>query len=163
MLLKKVCISRWIISILSLLILNQIVHGLCAGIGMGYYTDPQYFDVWSKLMMPQPGPPPASFMFYSILFNLITSFFFVFVYLIISESIPGTGLVKKGLFYGLIVFMLSGISGALGMLLLINLPSGLIVLWTIESLIICIIGGILVAKIAKPSEVIQTATTENNK
>jgi len=151
MLLEKVKIWRWIISIIVILVLSLIVHNLGATIGMGYYMDTKYADVWSKIMMPEPGPPPASFMFYSIIFSLINSFFFVFVYLIISESVPGTGLVKKGFFYGLIVFMISGISSSLGMTLLINLPCGLILLWAIETLIIYIIGGIIVAIIAKPT------------
>jgi len=151
MLLKKVKIWRWIISIIVILVLSLIVHNLGAIIGMGYYMDTKYADVWSKIMMPEPGPPPASFMLYSIIFSLINSFFFVFVYLIISESVPGTGLVKKGFFYGLIVFMISGISSSLAMTLLINLPCGLILLWVIEALIIYIIGGIIVAIIAKPT------------
>lgn len=148
--LKKVKILRWIASIIAVLVISLIIHNLGATIGMGYYMDAKYTDVWSKIMMPEPGPPPPSFMLYSIIFSLINAFFFVFVYLIISESIPGTGLVKKGLFYGLIIFMISGISSALGLLLLINLPGGLILLWTIEALIIYIIGGIIVATIAKP-------------
>jgi len=151
MLLKRVKIWRWVVSIIAVLVLSQIVHGLGATIGMGYYMNDIYADVWSKIMMPEPGPPPASFMFYSIIFTLINSFFFVFVYLIISESVPGTGLVKKGFFYGLIVFMICGISSSLGMILLINLPCGLILLWAIEALIIYIIGGIIVAIIAKPT------------
>ena len=148
--LKKVKILRWIASIIAVLVISLIIRNLGATIGMGYYMDAKYTDVWSKIMMPEPGPPPPSFMLYSVIFSLINAFFFVFVYLIISESIPGTGLVKKGLFYGLIVFIISGISSALGLLLLINLPGGLILLWTIEALIIYIIGGILVATIAKP-------------
>lgn len=151
MLLEKVKIWRWIISIIVILVLSLIVHNLGAIIGMGYYMDAEYTDVWSKIMMPEPGPPPASFMFYSVIFSLINSFFFVFVYLIISESVPGTGLVKKGFFYGLIIFMITGISSSLGMTLLINLPCGLIILWAIEALIIYIIGGIIVAIIAKPT------------
>lgn len=148
---KKVKIGRWIAAIIVMLVINSIIHMIGATIGMGYYMNPDYFEVWSKIMMPEPGPPPASFMIYSIIFNLIASFIFVLVYLIIYDSLPGTGLTKKGLSYGLIIFMISGISGMLGMILLINLPAGLIGMWTVETLVINLLCGIFVALIAKPA------------
>ena len=35
-----------------------IVHMAGAIVDMGYYLMPDYFAVWSKIMMPVPGPPP---------------------------------------------------------------------------------------------------------
>jgi hypothetical protein len=150
MALKKAKISRWIISILTVIVVSQIIHWIGAAVGMKYYMDPNYFDVWSKLMMPEPGPPPISFMMYSLLFNLITSFIFVFVYLLLYDSIPGTKVLNKGFIYGLIIFIISGVSSALSLTLLMNLPCGLILSWTIEGFIIDITGGMLVAIIVKP-------------
>ena len=45
-------------------IIALIVHWIFAYVGMDYYLDPAYFPVWSKLMMPTAGPPPASFLYY---------------------------------------------------------------------------------------------------
>lgn len=130
-------------------IIAQIIYSLCAVIGMKYYTDPKYFSVWSKLMMPEPGPPPASFMGYSILFGLITAVLIVIVYNIIKKGIPGKTAVKKGLMYGLILFLAAGIPASLAMKLLINLPCGLVSLWTVESLVIYLLGGMVIAKLVK--------------
>ncbi len=48
------------ITAVAMTILAQIVHTLESILTMGYYTDPAYFQVWSKVMMPAAGPPPAS-------------------------------------------------------------------------------------------------------
>lgn len=127
----------------------QVIRSLCAMLGMKYYMDPKYFDVWSKLMMPTAGPPPASFLLYSILFGLITALLIVIVYNIIKKGIPGKTLVKKGLWYGLILFLAAGIPGSLALKLLINLPCGLITLWAAESLVIYLLGGMVIAKLVK--------------
>ncbi|NVM00810.1 MAG: hypothetical protein HWN67_00620, partial [Candidatus Helarchaeota archaeon] len=54
--LKKVKILRWIASIIAVLVISLIIRNLGATIGMGYYMDAKYTDVWSKIMMPEPGP-----------------------------------------------------------------------------------------------------------
>ena len=143
----KINIGKLMLAAVLFLVIAQIIHSLCAFCGMCYYIDPTYCQVWSKIMMPIPGPPPASFMLYSILFNFITGLLFSLVYVIIKSGIPGTSNIKKGLMYGLFVFLVAGIPGSLGLILLINLPLCLISLWLVEGLIIDLLGGIIVASI----------------
>lgn len=130
-------------------VLAQVVHSAGAFLTMGYYTMPQYLQVWSKIMMPSAGPPPASFYVYSLVFGIVSGVLFALVYGIVRSSVPGNTSAKKGITYGLLVFLVGGIPGYLALLLLVNLPSVLILYWAFESLVIYIIGGALVARIVK--------------
>lgn len=138
---------KFISIVLLSTIVAQIIHMVGAGFGMNYYTDPNYFPVWSKIMMPSSGPPPASFLYWSIGIGIITWALFTWVYTILKNSIPGSGYLQKGVMYGILVFLVSGLSGSLPLFLLINLPLGLIVLWGIEGFIILGINGIITAKL----------------
>lgn len=130
-----------------LTIIGQIVHTVGATLTMGYYTDPQYFPVWSNLMMPAEGQPPTSFILTSIGFGLIISLIFAWFYSIVQGSIPGNTTFSRGINYGLAVFLVAGVPFLLTLVLLINLPFGIIISWTIESLVIYLIGGVLAARI----------------
>lgn len=125
--------------------LSQIIHTLGSWLTMSYYTNDDYFAVWSKLMMPTAGPPPASFYLYSILFGIVGGILVAMVYGVVKNSIPGKTVAKKGLNYGLLVFLVGGVSGFLMLLLLINLPAALLLWWAFESLIVYLIGGMIIA------------------
>ena len=127
------------------MIISQIVHTIGSFLTMDYYTNPEYFSVWSKVMMPTAGPPPASFYYYSIMFVFINGVLLSLVYAYIKEGIPFKAWYKKGLMYGIILFLVEGISGTLGLYLLVNLPLMLLVHWAIQSLIIELLGGIAIA------------------
>ena len=71
-------------------IVSQIIHSIEAFATMDFYLDPNYFGVWSKIMMPGPGPPPAEFYYYSIdydeFFKVSNNFGVEFVE--VTHSIP---------------------------------------------------------------------------
>lgn len=138
---------KFALTVIISTIAAQIIHMIGAGFGMGYYTDPNYFPVWSNIMMPSSGPPPASFLYWSLAIGIVTWAFFTWGYTILKNSVPGSGYLQKGMMYGILVFLVSGFSGSLALFLLINLPKGLIVLWGIEGLIILGINGIITAKL----------------
>ncbi|MCX5725927.1 MAG: hypothetical protein NT030_01880 [Candidatus Saganbacteria bacterium] len=145
----KINVWKAIIAAVVIVIIAQIIHGIGAQVGMGYYLDPAYFSVWSKIMMPEAGPPPASFYYLSILFGFITYLLFAGIYPLLKGSIAGDGAIQKGLIYGIIVFLLGPVAGYLSLYLLINLPLGLILIWGVESFIIYLLAGAIVAWINK--------------
>jgi hypothetical protein len=130
-------------------VLAQIVHTIGAYATMGYYMMPEYFSVWSKIMMPNAGPPPLSFTVYALIFGAIGGILTAFVYGVVKNSVPGNRVSKKGLNYGLLIFMVAGIPSFLSMLLLINLPQTLILYWAVEWLIIDLLGGMLIARVMR--------------
>jgi hypothetical protein len=130
-------------------VIAEIWHTIGAFVGMSYYEDPNYFSVWSKIMMPVAGPPPAEFYFYSWLFGLIGALLFVLVYEILKSGMPGDKPWRKGMTYGFLVFLVGTIPGYLAMVLLINLPCGLIYYWAVESLLVLLTGGAVVGKLVR--------------
>lgn len=138
-----------ILAAIAFLIISQVIHTLEAYATMSYYTDPTYATVWSKIMMPKAGPPPMEFYYYSWTFSFITGLLFAGVYTVVGKSVPGNTIVKKGLIYGLLIWLVGGLSGSLAMVLLVNLPIDLIGYWTVSGLIVDLLAGIAIAKIVK--------------
>lgn len=100
-------------------------------------------------MMPEAGPPPASFMCYSFAFSAVTAIIFTLVYLYFKESIPGISAVQKGLAYGIFLILVGALPFTLTMYLLINLPIVLLISWLIETMLIYLLGGMIIAGINK--------------
>jgi hypothetical protein len=138
-----------ILAAIVFMIISQVIHTIESMATMDYYTDQTYFSVWSKIMMPNEGPPPAEFYYYSLIFAFVGGLIFTGVYTVVEKGIPGNTVVKKGIYYGLLVWLLAGITGSLAMVLLINLPIDLIVYWTVTSLIINLLAGVAIARIVK--------------
>jgi len=131
------------------IIVGEIIMTLGAIADMNYYMDPNYFAVWSKIMMPAAGPPPAEFYYISIVFELVTGFLFAFVYAVIKGAVPGKGWKNKGLMYGFLIFLVAGIPTTFTLFLLINLPAALILSWTLQFLIVYLLMGLIAAKLLK--------------
>ncbi len=136
-----------ILAAIVFMIISQVIHTIESMLTMSYYTDPTYATVWSKIMMPTAGPPPTEFYYYSLTFAFISGLLFTVVYTVVGKSVPGNTFVKKGLIYGLLMWLVGGLSGSLAMVLLINLPIDLIAYWTVSGLIVSLLAGIAITKI----------------
>jgi len=146
---KKGKLKGIVIAAFLFMIIAQVVHTLGSYATMDFYTDPQYFALWSEIMMPDIGPPGIEFFALSVAFNFITAFIFTWFYSLIKGAVPGKMSFMKGINYGLILFLITAFPGFLSMVLLLNIPIVLNVGWMIEALIIDIIGGIVIAKFVK--------------
>jgi len=145
----KLNLPRLIAVAILYAVIGEIVMTLGAMADMNYYMDSNYFSVWSKIMMPTAGPPPAEFYYMSIAFSIITGFFFGLVYNVIKNAVPGKGWKNKGLMYGFLVFLVAGIPTTMMLYLLINLPPGLLLSWMLQSLVVYLLMGLVTAKIVK--------------
>ncbi|MFH1473281.1 MAG: hypothetical protein ABIE55_00125 [Candidatus Aenigmatarchaeota archaeon] len=141
--------KRIIIAAIVFAIIAQVIHTVESMLTMDFYMDEAYLGVWSKLMMPVAGPPPAEFFYVSIVSGVIIALIYAAVYDLVNNSLSGKTTIKKGLQYGIILFLMVQIPGLLAMYLLVNLPAMLLVYWGISSLVISLIGGIVIAKIVK--------------
>ena len=140
---------RYILSVIAYIIMAQVVHTVGSILSMKYYIMPEYFSVWSKLMMPNAGPPPTSFYFISFFCSLVMGIMLLAVYLFIRDSFRTKSRAKKGLIFALIVMGVSAIPNFLGNVLLINLPAGLLIEWLAEGIIIAICTGLIFSLIAE--------------
>jgi hypothetical protein len=130
-------------------IISQLVFMLGAFADMAYYMDPAYLSVWSKLMMPTAGPPPIEFTAISAVLSFVSSLLFALVYVVVKGSVPGKGWKNKGLMYGFLVFLIAGIPSTFSLLLLINLPVGLVLSWMLQGFVAYLLAGLVAAKLLK--------------
>jgi hypothetical protein len=110
---------------------------------MDIYLMPEYFPVWSNLMMPDMGPPPAIFYAISISTSIGLALLYSQVFHIIRAGIPGTG-IRKGVNYGLLLFFLSSVPSLLGMAMLINLPLKFFTAGFLFGFVHYLIGGAII-------------------
>ena len=142
-------IGRIFLSGVIFAVIAQIIHTFASMLSMSFYTDPNYFSVWSKMMMPTAGPPPVSFTIYALLFSFVGGVLFALVYDVVKKSVKKKTALKTGLFYGLLVFLVAGIPSSLSLILLINLPAALITIWAVSELVIYLLNGILAVKLLR--------------
>jgi len=111
---------------------------------MDIYMMPEYFPVWSTLMMPDMGPPPAIFYVISISVSLGLAFLYSAIYGILQNGIPGMGL-RRGLNYGILLFLVSSLPAILGMWMLINLPAKFFIAGLVFGFVHYLVGGVIIA------------------
>lgn len=136
--------ARVAMAITAFVVVAQLVHTGGSMATMGYYMDPAYLDVWSPIMMPSAGPPPAEFYMYSVAFTLVAAIFFVLVYFKMGYVLPER---NRGLLYGLLIFLAGGLPGYLSMMLLVRLPLDLVAIWAAEGLVVYLLNGAVVARL----------------
>lgn len=136
---KKVLLSAAIYTILAF-----IIRQIEAILTMNYYTNPAYFGVWSKLMMPASpasqsgltnGSPPASFMITSLIMTFVTGVSLALVYYYLRDILPKETK-RRVLYFADLLIALSFIFFTLPVYLLFNVPVGLLVSWFVSSFII---------------------------
>lgn len=147
-LIQKINWKMAIVAGIIFMVIAYIVHTIEAILTMSFYTNPAYFGVWSKLMTPTAGPPPASFMLYSLVFNLITGIIFASLYCWVGGLLPKDFSGRLVVFVE-VLFAVTVIPGSLSMILLFNLPLALIVYWAISSLVIYFLATWVFIKLLK--------------
>lgn len=145
---KKVRWGKVIVSGLIFLIIATIVRQIEVFVTLDYYKDPQYFGVWSTLMMPKAGPPPPGFIITSLLFSLITGIILAAFYDFIKTLLPKN---KWGriICYTEIIVELSIVFFTLPAILLFNLPLMLHLSWLVSGVLIIFLSSIVFVKILK--------------
>jgi len=140
---KKVLLASVIFTVISF-----VIHQIEALLTMKYYLMPQYFGVWSKVMMPSNGPPPASFMITSLIFTFVTGVSITFIYYYLKDHLPVEK--RKRIFY--FADLMLGtylVFFTLPAYLMFNVPTALLIIWFFTSFVILTAGSWVIVKIIK--------------
>ncbi len=132
---RKIRWEKVLLAGVVFLVIAFIVRQVEAMLTISYYMMPQYFGLWSKLMMPNAGPPPASFMITSALFSLITGVVLAVFYECCKEMLPKKPGERTMCFTGTIA-VLSIVFFSLPVYLMFNVPVWLLVSWTISTIVV---------------------------
>ena len=113
-----------------------------------YYMMPQYFGVWSKLMMPVAGPPPLSFTITSLIFTFVTGISITLIYYYLRDHLPPLGF-KRVYYFADVLMATYFVFFFLTAYLLFNLPLALLISWFISTFVIVTAGSWVIVKIIK--------------
>lgn len=145
---KKLQWQKIFISGFIFLIIAAIVRQFEVILTMTYYQMPEFFGVWSKLMMPSVGPPPASFLFTSLLFSFLTGVTLAGFYDFVKSQLPKNKTQRIFCFTEVEV-VLSLVFFSLPVYLLFNLPFVLLVSWFVSSAVIFLLSSAVFVKLLK--------------
>jgi hypothetical protein len=129
-------------------IIATIIHQIEAMISLKYYMMPQYFGVWSKLMMPKAGPPPTDFFITSTIITFTSGISLSLVYYYIRDMLP-KDINERVLLFADLMVGLQFIFFTLPVYLLFNLPIELLVSWFISSFFILVATSYICVRIIK--------------
>ena len=140
---RKVLLTGFLYTVIAF-----VLHQLEVIITMKYYLMPEYFGLWSKLMMPKAGPPPLEFFITSLVFTFVTGVSLALVYYYVRDLLPKD--FKKRVFYFAdLMIATSFIFFTLPTYLLFNVPGGLLIIWFMTSFIILLASSFVFVKLIK--------------
>lgn len=145
-LVKNVRWSKVLLAGIIFLAISIVLRQIEVYLTMSYYRMPEYFGVWSRLMMPKAGSPPMSFFITSIIFTLITGIALAVIYEKIRNIFPEDKW-KRILNFTCFITIFAVIFFTLPTYLLFNLPLGLVVTWLITAIIIYLLASIAFNKL----------------
>ena len=90
----------------------------------------------------------AGNMVWAVLLSLIPAILFTAVFVILYKGIPGKGL-KKGMNYGILIWLVSSFGGLMALPFYMTISATVIIYWIIQSLVMNVINGVIVAAIYK--------------
>jgi hypothetical protein len=127
-------------------VISMVAQQIGVVFTMKYYTDPQYFGLWSKVMMPKAGPPPPEFMITSLIMTLASGISIALIYYYLKDMLPKDTKNRIFLFADLLIAT-SFIFFTLPVYLLFNVPAGLLVSWFVISFVILTATSAVIVKI----------------
>ena len=144
----KIAWGKLLLSALIFTVISYVVHIIEAMLTIKYYMMPQYFGLWSKLMMPSSGPPPAAFTITSIVFAFVTGISVGLIYYYLRDHLPPVGF-KRVFYFADILIATTFLFFTLPSYLMFNVPVGILVSWFISAFIILTAGSLVLVKIVK--------------
>lgn len=129
-------------------VVSTLIHSVESALTMQYYQMPEFFGVWSKLMMPTAGPPPMEFFITSLVFSFISGLSLALVYYYIRDMLP-----KKQwpriFYFADIIIGLGFVLFTLPTYLMFNVPVALLISWFISGFIIMVSASFTFVKLLR--------------
>lgn len=94
---------------------------------------------------------PVSYLLFFVVANTILAIFIAFLYALLYESIPGTG-IKKGLMFGLLMSPMSVLIPMFSIWAMFQVPGITVILFTIEQMVEILAYGSVIALIYNEKE-----------
>lgn len=137
-------------------LVSMVIHNVEAMLTMKYYLMPQYFGVWSKIMMPaspslggpSAGPPPLTFFAVSLVMTFTSGVSLTIIYYYLRDYLP-KGFWKRTTFFADLMAATSLVFFTLPVFLMFNVPLALLGSWFVSTFVILVIASTIIVKIIK--------------
>lgn len=117
---------------------------------MSYFSNPALSTLWSGFVLDTLHPPqPSAFFLLLIAFSFIVGLTTACAYSIFMNSVPGRSKLEKGICFGVLLFLVSGLPGGFNMFMLFNVPYAVLGPWIFEDLLIAVVGSIIMAELIR--------------
>ena len=136
--LKKLFLTSFVVWVVGI----AFIMLTCGWLFSWVYAIPPIVSKSAEAMM-----NPAN-MVGNYLIAFLIAVIFVLVYAWIMKALPGKG-AKRGIYYGLIVWLVSAFSGMITMPFYMNIATTLVVYWVIQALVLSVIKGAIVGAMYK--------------
>lgn len=143
---KNIKFSKILWCTLAYTIIATTLHQIEAIFTKNFYMIQDYLGTWSKLMMPNEGPPGLLFIIVSLLFTLISGFILASVYYFLKDHLA-QNYWEKVISFTLLLFFISIVIFTLPCILLFHLPIELLLIWILTSIFIFFFGSLVFVKI----------------
>ena len=114
--------------------ISFVAHLVESFLTMSFYQNPDYFGLWSQIMMPGKGAPPLSFFLLSLLFSFVTGKVLAITYYFTKDKLAGSGW-RRALDFTCFVATLYFVLSFLPSLLILNVPLALLLSWFAGALV----------------------------
>jgi MFS family permease len=134
---KNINWHKTLLSAIIYTVIATVIRQIETVMTMKYYLMPEYFGVWSKLMMPNAGPPPFSFILTSIIITFVSGICLCLIYYYVRDWLPKKQ--RERIFYFAdLTIGTSFVFFTLPAYLMFNLPAMLLVSWFVSGFIILV-------------------------
>lgn len=147
--LKKLPWGKVIGATVLFAVIDSVLRQVEALATMKYYLMPEYFSVWSTLMMPKAGPPGAAFFVAALVGSLLGGFVMALAYYVLRENHLVGNMWQKAWQFTVKINIVLLVFSYYPMWLMVRLPVVLIISWFVTGLIVTFLGALVFAKIFK--------------
>lgn len=145
---KKISFGKLLLVAGVYTVVATVLRQIEAVVTMKYYLMPEHFGVWSKIMMPNVGPPPIDFFLSSAVITFATGLSIAVIYYYMRDILPKDPR-KRTFYFADILVGTSFVFFTLPVYLLFDVPWQLLISWFVTSFIILLIGSYTIVKIIK--------------
>jgi len=147
--LKKISWGKVLAATASFAVIDSVLRQVEAFATMKYYLMPEYFTVWSTIMMPKAGPPGVAFFVAAFIGSLLGGLVMALAYYLLSENHLSGNIWQKAGQFTLKMNVILLVFSYYPMWLMVRLPLVLIISWFIAGVVVVFLSALAFAKIFK--------------
>lgn len=131
------------LSAVAFAVMAVIVHSAGILVTSDFFKDPAYAGMWNPFLKTATGLFSSLFFMELFAFNLVVGIAFAVVFFELRDILDLKTGFRKGLHFGVILFLVNVVPSAFGFLAFFNVPVVLAFWWGIQYMVVSLLGGLI--------------------